>query len=138
MTEIASVRNLLRLGLLRPNKVERVAPDVNMIDRFRDLRHMTGNTLTARTARMVMRMLLNTGGVRSVLCVEAVTCQAKGIAFLAHNSWIVGAVRIVTTEASYPARIHQTLNKIIPLHSVLMRGPVWKMREGRLSKLMFL
>ena len=85
-----------------------------------------------------MGVLLNAGSVRPVLGIWAVTRQAKGVALLAHNSRIVGAVRIVTTEAGDAARIHQALDEIIPLHSVLVCCPVRKMREGRFSKLVFL
>ena len=138
MAKIASIRNLDCLRFGRPDEAEGVAANVNAIDCLRDLRHVAGNALAAGTTSAVMRVLLNAGGKRTVLCVRPVAGQAKGIAPFAHDAGIVGAVWIVTTETRYAARIHEALNEIVPLHAIFVSGAVSKMGEGCFPKLVFL
>lgn len=114
-----------------------MAADVNVSDCFGDLGHVTSNTFVARTGRTVVRVLFDAGGMRPVLRVGAVAGQAKGVALLAHNSRIVGAMRIVTIEAGDAARIHQALDEIITLHPVLVRRSVGEVGEGRFAELVF-
>src|SRR6202045_2877031 len=40
----------------------------------------------------------------------------------------------MATEAGHPASVHNALHKIIPLHPVLMRGAVGKVREAGLAQ----
>jgi hypothetical protein len=47
-------------------------------------------------------------------------------------------MNIVATEAGNPAPVHNALNEVVPLHAVLMRSPIRKMREGRLAQLVLL
>ena len=86
----------------------------------------------------MVRVLLDAGGMRTILCVGAVAGQAKRIARLAHHRRVFRAVRIVATETRDAARIHQALHEIVALHAVLVGGAVGKMREGGFAELVLL
>src|SRR5665213_2961410 len=43
-------------------------------------------------------------------------------------------MRIVATEASDAARIHQAGNEVIALHMIFVRSPIGEMRECRLAE----
>ena len=135
MAEIARIRNLQRLRLLRPNETERVAADFHVAESLCDCRHVTGNARAARAAGGVMRVLLDAGGMRPILRVGAMAGQAHRVARLAHHRLIFRAVRIVATETRDAARVHEALNEIIALHAVLVRGAVGKMGEARFAEL---
>ena len=135
MTEIARVRNLQRLGLLRPNETKRVAADFHVAESLGDRRHVAGNAIAARAAGSVMRVLLDAGGVRPVLGVGAMAGQADRVSRLAQHRLVFRAVRIVATETGDAARVHEALNEIVALHAVLVRGAVGKMREARFAEL---
>ena len=138
MTEIARIRNLQRLGLLWPNETKRVAADFHVAERLGDCRHMTGGASAARTAGRVMRVLFDTGGMRPILGVGAVAGQAHRIPRLAQHRLVFRAVWIVATETRDAARVHEALNEIVPLHAVLVRGPVGEVREAHFTKLVLL
>ena len=138
VAEIAGIRNFQCLGLRRPNEAEGVAADLHVSDGLGDLRHMAGDARAARAAGCVVRVLLDAGGMRPVLGIGAVASQAKRVAGLAHHRLVVGAVRVVATEAGDAARIHQALDEIIALHAVFVRGAVGKMREAGFAELVLL
>lgn len=69
-----------------------MAADISITDCLSDLGHVAGNAFVARAGRTMVRVLLDAGGMRPVLRVRAVARQAKGVALLAHNSRIVGAI----------------------------------------------
>src|SRR4029078_12817110 len=92
VTKIAGVWNLQRLGLLRPNETECVAADLHVAEGLGDCRHMTRGAGVPRAARGVMRVLLDGGGMRSVLRVRTVAGQADGVPRLAPHVLTVAAV----------------------------------------------
>src|SRR5262249_39555967 len=115
VTEVAGVWNLQRVGLLRPNETECVAADFHVAEGLGDFRHMTSGADIPGAVRGVMRMLFDGGGMRSILRVRAVAGQADGVSRLAQHRLVVGAVRIVATETGDAARVHETLNEVVPL-----------------------
>ena len=48
---------------------------------------------------------------------------------------VLGPVDIVTTEASYAVRVHRTCHKVVPLHPILVPGPIREMSERRFAEL---
>ena len=69
MTEIARIRNLQCLRLLRPNETKRVAAHFHVAESLGNCRRMTGR---ASAAGRVVRVLLDAGGMRPILCLGAV------------------------------------------------------------------
>src|SRR5262249_43152485 len=135
VTEIACVRNLQRLSLLRPNEPKCMAADLHVAKSLRDWRHMTGGASAARAAESVMRVLLDAGGMGTVLRVGAVAGQAHRIPQLAQHRLVFRAVRIVATETRDAARVHEALNEIVALHAVLVRRTLGKVREACFTEL---
>ena len=76
MAFIAGVRNLKRFGVAGRHEVESVTSNILVCDRLRNLGHMTGDAFVAGAARLMVRVRLNRGRVRSRLCVRAVTVKA--------------------------------------------------------------
>ena len=138
MADIARIRDFQAVGSVRIDEVERVASDIHIGDGLLDLWHVAGNALTAGAPNRVMGMLLDRRGMRPILSVWPVTCQAHSARGLSQHGVILRTVRIVATETGDPPRVHQTGREIVALHAVLVRRAVGKMREGRLSELVIL
>ena len=138
VTEISRIRNLQRLGLLWPNETKRVAADFHVAERLGDCRHMTGGASAARASERVVRVLLDAGSMRTTLRVGAMAGQAHRISRLAQHRLVFRAVWIVATETRDAARVHEALNEIVPLHAVLVGGPIGEVREAYFSKLVLL
>ena len=137
VAQIAGVRNFHRVGFRRPDKAEGVAADHNVVNGLSDFRHVAGDALGSRTSSGMVSVLLYTRRMWPILRVRTVARQTKGVALLPYNSRIVVAMWIVATEAGHSARIHETCDEIVPLHSVLMGCSICKVREGCLSKFVF-
>src|SRR5262245_3148465 len=75
------------------------------------------------------------GTVRRTRTVARETELARG---LNKVGIVSSAVNVMTAEARDAAPIHETLNKVIALHSVLVTRAVGEVREGCLSQLVFL
>ena len=138
MAKIASVRNFQCFGFCGPHETEGVASDINVTDRLCDLRHMARNAIVTSAVWRVVSVLFYARSVRPVLRVRAVACQAKSVASLTHNSRIVRAMRIVATEAGHAPCVHETLNKVVALHAVLVGGAIGEMGERRFAEFVFL
>ena len=85
-----------------------------------------------------MRVLLDRRGVRAILRIRPVACQAHAAAGLPQHRVVLGAVRIMATEAGDAARIHQAGHEVVALHAVLVRGAVGEMGERRFAELVIL
>src|SRR4029077_15138838 len=85
-----------------------------------------------------MGVLLDSCRMRPVLRIRSVAAEAEAISRLAHNARVVGPVRIVTVGAGDAARIHEAGDKIVPLHAVLVRGPVSEVSEVLLAEAVLL
>ena len=56
MTKGARIRNLVLIGHFRCDEIERVAADIDVGDRLRDLGHVAGDAFAARALREMMRV----------------------------------------------------------------------------------
>jgi hypothetical protein len=88
------------------DKVEGVATDTLVGNRFRDLRHVTSGAFAARTSGFVVRMLLEGHRMGSDLGIGAVAIEAQGIAGLAHHGDVFAPMWVMATEAGDPARAY--------------------------------
>jgi hypothetical protein len=80
--------------------MERVAPDIHVGDCLFNFRHVTGDTFTSRAADLVVRMLLDTRSVGSVLRVRSVTGQAYFIDRLTQDRVVLASKGIVARKSS--------------------------------------
>lgn len=62
--------------------------------------------------------------------------QAENVCRLQQVGVVLRSVNIMATEAAHTVRVHRTLNKIVALHAILMRGAIGKMSESLLTRLM--
>ena len=61
--------------------------------------------------------------------------QAKNVGRFQQVGVVVRSVNIMATEARHTARVHYALDKIVALHSILMRGAIGEMRETLFAQL---
>ena len=127
MARRARIRDAGLLSLLRRNETKGVRGDVVVLDGLLDARHVAGDALTASTACCVMRMFADCSaqacGILFVVTGEAELVSTEG---QIGDSF---AVDLVTIEAAHLAVIHQTLDEIIALHAVFVRGEIGKLEE---------
>lgn len=102
-------------------------------------RHMAGDALASRAARLMVRVLLQSGRARSIGRHRTVTLETKLIGGLAELRVIPRSMRVVAIEAGDSTPVHYALNEIIALHAILVRGAVGKVEEiGGRSERVFL
>ena len=111
-----------------------MAPDIDVGDRLLDLGHMARDALVPTAARLVMRVLLDGGGVRPVGRVRAMTVEAQDVGRLPQHCVIVVAMHVVTTEAGDAALVHQADGEVVALHAILVSGAVAEVGEGGLPE----
>lgn len=133
MTISARVRNFVLVCHCWAYESERVTADVHICNSLFDPRHVTGHALIACTSNFVMRVFLNRAYVWTIRRSRTVAFEAHDVCWFDQQSVVIGAVDVVATGALYTARIHNALNKIVSLHSVLMRCTFRKMSECRLA-----
>src|SRR5258708_2633429 len=95
---------------------------------------MAGDALTARTAVLVMRMLLQSRCVWAVGRRGAVTVQTDLVRGLSKLGIVPAAMHVVAGSAGNSALIHHTLHKVIALHPVFVGSAIREVREGRLPQ----
>jgi hypothetical protein len=83
----------------------------------------------------VVSVFLDSCRVWSIWRTWTVTFQAKDVRRLQQQSIVVGSMGIVAAEALHAAVVHDALNKIIPLHSVLVSCSLCEVRERSLAQL---
>ena len=125
MANVAGIGNLVGVRLRRRNEAEGVGVDIHVRDRLLDLRHVAGDALAARAARLVMRVFGDGGGMRPILRVRPVTREAHLARRLAQLRRVFGPVHVVATEAGDAAIIHEALDEVVALHAVLMGRRKW-------------
>lgn len=103
--------------------------------RLLNLRHVTRYAFAARALGPVMRMGFDTGRMRAVGRRRAVTAETKLRGGFDQIGIVCSPMHIVAAEARHAPPIHQALNKIVPLHPVLMARAVGKMSETRFAQL---
>ena len=98
------------------------------------LGHVAGDALAAGAAILVMRVFLQSYGVRAIRRIGAVTIEANLVGRLAELRIVVSAVDIVAASAGHAMSVHHALYKVIALHPVLVCGAVGEIEESCLSK----
>lgn len=128
----AGIRNCVFLGHCGSNEPKGMCMHECVRRTFGlNLRHVTSDTLASGRILLVVRVLLQGDGAGSVGRKGTVTVQAEFIRRLDELCIVVGSVYVVTTEAGNPAPIHDALHKIVPLHSIFVRGAISKVVEVR-------
>src|SRR5207245_3325106 len=121
----------------RRNAIEGMRADVHIGDGAFDLWHMAPRALSPGAVRLMMRMRDGLGG-RSVRRSRPVARQTEDVGGLEKVRIVLRTVNVVARETRDAALVHLALNEIIPLHPVLVRRAVGKMRERRLPQFVFL
>lgn len=112
-----------------------MAANVDIRDGLLNLWHVATDAFATRRARFVMRMLLDRCGSRSLGRVRAMAFQAHDARWFQQISVVRSTVNLVTAEARDAARVHHTCDKVIALHSILVRRTVWEVGECSLPEL---
>src|SRR5579863_2010284 len=103
-----------------------------------DLRHVASDTLTSRRAVFVMRVFFECGCAWPIRRERAVAIEAEFVGWLDELCVVVRPVHVVATEASDPTTVHHAPDKIVALHSILMRRSIWEVVEiGRAQCVLF-
>lgn len=121
----------------RRDEPEGVASYVHVRHGLLDFRHVTRYTLTARAARLMVRVLLNGAGVGTIWRPWAVAFQAHNVRRFYQQGVITGAVYIMTAGTFHAMRIHHALSEVVTLHPVFMSRSVRKMGEGSFAEFVF-
>ena len=138
MAAITGVGNLELFRHLWRYEFERVASHINVRDRLFNLRHMARNALRAGAPCSMMRVRFDGRCVGTVGRTRTVAHETDLVRGLDQVGIISGAVDIMAAETRDAPPVHEALNEVIALHSILVRGPVGKVREGRLSQFVLL
>ena len=88
-------------------------------DRLLDVRHVTGDALTARAVFRVMGMLRD-GAFEAGRILFRVALKTKSVPLRDQVGLVLITVNLVTIEATQVAVVHVALHEIIALHSVLV------------------
>ena len=75
--------------------------------------------------------------MRAVRRARAVTLQAEDRSGFEKIGVVGGTMHVMATEAGHAPCIHETRNKVVALHAVLVSGAVCKVCERRLAELVF-
>lgn len=92
-------------------------------------RHVAGDTLASCASVLMVRVFLNCRCAWPVWRRRAVTIKTELIGGLAQLRIVRGAVNVVTIETRYASTIHHALNKIVPLHAILVCSPVGEIEK---------
>src|SRR5579859_434021 len=95
---------------------------------------MASDALTARATALVMSVRLEGRRVRTVGGARAVAVETELVGRLAQLRIIVCTVNVVAGSAGHAVAVHHTLDEIVALHPVLVRGAIRKVQEVGLSK----
>ena len=133
MTTRTRIRNLQPIGHSGRDELERVTAYVDVSHRLLDLRHVTRHTRCRRSA-LVMRVVLDAGGMRAVRGIRSVTRQTELFHRLHEVGIVAGAMNIVAAEAGDAARVIRLCAKSLPAFDSCARA-VREMRERRLAQL---
>jgi hypothetical protein len=138
VTGCAGIRNFIRIGHGRRSKPKSVAADVNIRNCLLNLRHVARNAFITTASGFVMRMVFYCPCARAVRGLWSVAFKAHHVSRLQQECVVTGAMRIMATRAFDSSRVHDALNKIIPLHTVFMRSAIGEVGKRRLPKLVLL
>lgn len=134
VTVCARVRNFERFSHGRRNYAERVASNVYVGNCLLDFRHVTGDTVATRAAGFVMGVFFDGACVGAIWRTRAMAFQAQNVCGFNQIGIVFRAVNVMTTKAFHTPRVHQAGDKIISLHSILVRGSIGKMCKCQVTQ----
>lgn len=111
-----------------------VASDILVRQCLLNLRHVTLYALPTWAAGLVVRVLFDRARVRSVRRAWAMAFEAHYVCRFNQQSLVLSPMDVAAAGALHAPRIHDTLDEIIALHPVLVRGAVRKMCERHFTK----
>ena len=138
MAHRASIRDLKSRGLGWRNELERVASDVDVRDLLLDFGHVAPDALASGAPGFVMGVSFNGGRVRPVRRIRPMTLQTHHVGRFEQVGVVLSAVDVMTTETTDAVGIHCALNKVIPLHPVLVSRSIGEVGEALLPELVLL
>src|SRR5215472_15365449 len=103
-------------------------------ERGLDLRYVTRYALASRRAFLVVSVFLKRPRARTIGRERPMAIQAELARRFAKLRVIASAVNVVARKTCDPPAVHQALDKIVALHSVLVCGAVRKMCKRRLAE----
>ena len=133
MAARTGIWNLVLIGHLGGNEIERVAADVDVRDCLLNLRHVAGHAIASSASVLMMSVRFDRRCVRTVRRRRSMTVETKLSGGLNQIRIVCRPMNIVTTEASNAASVHKTLHKIVTLHPILMTGAFREVCERRLA-----
>src|SRR5262249_18334810 len=116
--------------------VERMASYVDIGNSRFDLGHMTSHALAACAAGGMVCMSLDCCGMGTVRGRWPVAGKTKLVRRPDQIGIVGRAVHVMATEAGDSTPVHDTLNKVITLHAILVTGPVGEMHKVGLTQFM--
>ena len=128
MASGTGIRDLISVGHCGADESERMTANVDVRDGLLNCRHVTGHTLAAFAGRGMLRVELDATR-KSRLQDRIVTLKTNGISWKAQDRRVLRPVHVVAGVAMHTFQIHLTLHVVIPLHAVLVRGPIGPMCE---------
>src|SRR5260370_5814829 len=135
MAGVAGIGHLQDFGPGGRDEAKRVAADVHAGDGLLDLGHVAFHAFVAGAAGLVVRVLLDRGGARTIRRLWAVALQTQHASRLQQVRVVLCTVHIMTTEACDATGIHDARGEIIALHAILVPRAVGEMGEGSLTQL---
>lgn len=136
MASGAGVGDLVFIGHGRCDEGKSVGAYFDVGDGRGDFGHVAGDTTAAGGAFLMVGVLFEGGGAGAVQRERAMAIEAKLVGGFPELRVVIRAVDVMTTEAGDAAAIHDTLDKVIALHAVLVSGAVGVMRERCLPERM--
>jgi len=135
VTGSAGVRHLVLVRHSRRDELEGVGTDERPRHTFcLDLRHVTTDARTPRTADFVMSVLFQRRGMRTIGGARAVAIETEFAGGLPQLWVIVSAVNIVAGRAGDAAAVHHALDEVVALHPILVCSAIGEVQEIRLPK----
>ena len=109
----------VRHGWRDESKRMRVHEAVGNALRF-DRWHVAGNALTSSASGLVVRVFFQRGSARPVRRQGSVTIEAQRARGLSELRVVISTMHVVAVETGDAATIHDTLNVVVSLHSILV------------------
>ena len=97
-------------------------------------RHMAGNALASNASILMVRVFLESSGVRAICARRAVAIEADLLRGLSELSVVRGPMYVVARRTGDSTPVHHALRKVISLHAILVRGAVREIIESGLAQ----
>jgi len=113
VADIAGIWTLQLLCLRRGDEAESVTTDVNIGNRLLDLRHVAGGTFISAARDLVMSVLFDGSGVKTIRRTRTVAFQADYIRWPYGVGAVPRSVKIMATETPDTVCVHRAGYEII-------------------------